>query len=116
MNEPTNAKQRPADPTQLTLINSSRLQALRNTINSTGSGISPAAVSKNADHLGQEEDAETARLRKLVEQQLATILAALPAGKRCSLFKIRYGMALDEFERLPVKHAAKILKLKFAKC
>lgn len=94
-------------PNQLLLVRSSRLLALRD---KAASSAEPAAPLPNSPQ--SDEDAHTARLRRLVEQRLNAILATLPAGKQRSLFKIRYGIDLEQLHALPLQKAAEILKIK----
>ncbi len=93
-------------PRQLQLINSSRLQALRN------KAASPPEQAQHQPPVTQSEDAETARLRQLVEQRLAQILATLPPGKHRSLFKIRFGTELEALKAMSPQQASKVLKIK----
>ncbi|QPK65200.1 sigma-70 family RNA polymerase sigma factor [Methylomonas sp. LL1] len=99
-------------PIQLNLINSTRLQTLRN--QSSGAGQDPHRQSafKNVGHPDHEEDAQTARLRQRIDQRVIEILSQLPAGKQRSLFKLRFGLELDELKQLPIRQAAEILKIK----
>jgi hypothetical protein len=98
-------------PSQLNLVNSKRLQALRKQTSTieehTATGKQPDASLNQAT----AEDAETRRLRLFVRQCLADILAQLPAGKQNSLFKIRFGMSMHEFEQLSPHQAAEVLKI-----
>lgn len=97
-------------PTQLNLVNSRRLQELRKQSVAAGNAEAPATPPVSAGP-SVKEDAETAQLRREVDQRLQEILARLPAGKQRSLFKIRYGVALDELERLPIQRVAVILQI-----
>lgn len=99
---------KPTGPTQLSLVNSRRLQSLRRQAPPI-ENEQPAPSKKS--HELRHEDAETARLRATVDQRIAEILAQLPAGKRRSLFKIRYGLGLDELEQLPLERVAALLKI-----
>lgn len=94
-------------PTPLNLVNSSRLQALRN---QSAPGEDRDKQHKSA-HQEQPQDAEQAWLQSLIDQKLAKILAEFPANKQRSLFKIRFGIALDELKNLPLKQVAAILKI-----
>lgn len=93
---------------QLNLVDSSRLQALRNKTTANRD----ATPSKRAGEQTNGLDAETARLRQQIQQQLSEILAQLPAGRQRSLFKIRFGITVDAIENLPPEQAAAILKIK----
>lgn len=101
------AEKAPASPSQLTLVNSRRLQALRK----QATACEPAFPVPKTAKPDKTEDAETARLKRQMEQRLQEILAKYPQGKQRSLFKIRYGVSLEEFECLPIQQAAAILKI-----
>ncbi|WGS84423.1 hypothetical protein [Methylomonas sp. UP202] len=95
-------------PSQINLVNSKRLQALR-------SG-SPAAESGPSNRNGSTPplagpDAASARLQLEVRRCLAEILRQLPPGKQRSLFKIRYGVYPEQLESLAPNEAARILGL-----
>lgn len=105
----SNAKH-PTNPNQLNLVSSERLRALRNktgvhNIDKAGFGFAKPVI----------ENSDEARLRAAIRQRLDEILASLPAGKQRSLFKIRYGMELDNLEHLPADQIAAKLKIKLAK-
>jgi len=95
-----------ASPAQLNLVNSSRLQSLRKQSLASETDNKQPSTKPNP-----QEDAESIRLRNQVNQRLAEILAKLPAGKQRSLFKIRFGVEIDELQQMPAKQAAAILKL-----
>jgi len=94
-------------PSQLQLVNSSRLQALRNQ-------SAPAKTQPHTQPVNNAAaaDSETARCRQLVEQKLAQILATLPTGKQRSLFKIRFGVEPEALHAMSPQQAAKALKIK----
>jgi len=94
-------------PKQLNLVNSSRLQQLAKRPESEQTDGSPGAMPPKP---GLKPD-PSERLRQLAQQRVAQILAELPAGRQQSLFKIRYGMSVEELQRLPPEQMAKILKL-----
>lgn len=96
-----------SSPAQLTLVNSARLARLRQQASQTVTPLMASAKSQPS----AEEDKEIRRLRMLVESKLRDIVHHLPAGKQNSLFKIRYGITLDELHQLPVQKAAAILKI-----
>ena len=96
-----------AGPTQLNLVNSGRLQALRQ---QSGAAMENPAHRRATSGESKEHE-ESARLRRQIDQRLTEILARLPAGKQHSLFKIRFGVTLDELRNLPAEQAAKILKI-----
>lgn len=100
-----------AGPTQLNLVNSSRLKALSKQSGTSAKDEACPVASPELIRPNPKEDAETARLRRQVDHRLQEILARLPAGKQRSLFKIRYGVALDELERLPIQRVAAILQI-----
>lgn len=100
-----------ASPAQLNLVSSSRLQSLRKQATAYGDDAGNPSVLSQRVQPGKPDDAATKRLRQQVENRLQEIIATLPAGKQRSLFKIRYGVALDELEQLPVQKVAAILKI-----
>ena len=108
-NHPSEPKN--ASPTELNLINSKRLQTLRQ--NSLASEAEPTNDNTSSDSLvsNAKEDARTKKLRRQIDQRLAEIVAQLPVGKQHSLFKIRFGVALDEIQNLPLEQIAQILKI-----
>ena len=98
-------------PTQLNLVNSERLQLLRKQVMRSENVQTQKSSALCPSNARPHEDAEAIQLRNQVNQRLSEILATLPAGKRRSLFKIRFGVELDKFEQIPVKQAAAILKI-----
>lgn len=92
---------------QLNLVNSSRLQALRN--KASQSVEFPPAVAEPAS---AGEDAADAGLQLIIEQRLNEILQQLPAGRQHSLFKIRYGHSPQQLLALPPRQAAAVLRIK----
>ena len=105
MNKPSSG------PSQLNLVNSSRLRSLRNKTTQAQNNTAIEKQSHASSEQTLKEDAETARLRRLIRQRLAEILAQLPTGKQHSLFKIRFGMTMDEFEQLTPRQAAAVLTI-----
>ncbi|MGR8929982.1 MAG: hypothetical protein ACU836_05020 [Gammaproteobacteria bacterium] len=95
-------------PTQLNLISSNRLQALRN---QASPRIEETPNSGKTTHAKSAEDPYASRLREKVNQRLDQILDQLPAGRRQSLFKIRFGVTLGQFHELSVTEMARILKI-----
>ena len=91
-----------AQPNDLNLVSSRRLQAL-----ATG-GQAPAAVKPSSLRAERGND-EQARLQDAVEQRLNDVLSKLPPGKAANLFRIRYGVDLAEFRALPLERAAALL-------
>lgn len=104
----SNAKH-PTNPNQLNLVDSARLRALRNKTD--------APTSSDRTGFGKPaiEDSDDTRLRAAIRQRLEDILAGLPAGKQRSLFKIRYGLELDDLEHLPPEKVAAKLRIKLTK-
>lgn len=51
-------------------------------------------------------------LRKLIEQQLQTLLATFPGNKKKRYFQIRYGISLQQLEQMPITEVATLLKVK----
>lgn len=100
-----------AGPNQLNLVNSKRLQALRNQSAQTRENTATEKPAGVFSDQATQEDAETRHLRRLIRQCLADLLAQLPVGKQHSLFKIRFGMSMHEFEQLPPQQAATLLKI-----
>lgn len=49
--------------------------------------------------------------RQAIEQRLTEIMAKLPAGKARRLFKIRYGVELEQIKVLPLKRVFKLLEI-----
>ncbi len=49
--------------------------------------------------------------RQIIDRQLNAILSALPAGKQRSLFKIRYGIELEQLKQQPIKQIIRLLKI-----
>lgn len=101
MNQPNN-------PTQLTFVNSKRLQALRDK-------TAAAPVVHQVQTNQGKEDAKTAHLRRLVQQRLTEILAQLPPGRQRKLFKIRYRVELEELDVMPIDEVARLLNVKPAR-
>ncbi len=90
---------------------SSRLREMRNkNLNLLASTITneqkPAQI-----NLKDKIQPELLLAQQLIDQQLATILAGLPAGKQQSLFKIRYGMDLDTLKQQPIHQIVKLLNI-----
>lgn len=106
----SDSKSSGANPLQL--VSSSRLLALRANSEAAQAQSSTATSKFTKPSPDQGEDAETARLRRLIEQHLQRIMETMPSGKQQSLFKIRFGMSLDEIKALPPQKAAKQLKIK----
>lgn len=115
MTESKSPKAASSGPMQLNLVNSSRLQALRRQVSATQNETNKQPGIPKASAANSQQEQEDAQLRLLVDQHLAEILAQLPPGKQHSLFKIRYGIALDELKALPAKRIAEILKIRLAK-
>jgi len=91
---------------QISLVNSRRLQSL-----SSHSDSTPIRhETQKPENAKRLDDAES-KLRQEADQRLEAILAQLPAGKRNSLFKIRFGMTPHELRMQPIAEIARILKL-----
>lgn len=86
----------------LNLVNSQRLKALNE---SNRNNTCDPITHQSESH--QIEDQK----RQYIAQQVAKILATLPAGKQKNLFKIRYGLTPEALQRLPIEQAIKILEL-----
>lgn len=95
-----------AKPEQLSLVHSNRLQSL---VGANAKLYRPSYSQMATANL--QEGPEIDHLRSQIQQRTAEILAQLPEGKRRSLFKIRFGVSLQELEKMPVQQAAAILKI-----
>lgn len=49
--------------------------------------------------------------REKIDHRLAQILNHLPAGKQQSLFRIRYGVDLEQLKQLPIKRILTLLQI-----
>ncbi len=107
---PTPSNSANANPTQLNLVNSSRLQSLVKK-NAIAEPLASPPKDTSPFQSNRAEDVKTARLRKQINERLAQILTQLPQGKQHKLFKIRFGVSLEEIRNLPIERAAQILKL-----
>lgn len=91
---------------------SSRLREMRNkNLNLSAPTITNDQKPAQAN-LKDQIQPELLLAQQLIDQQLAEILAGLPAGKQRSLFKIRYGMDLDALKQQPIHHIVKLLKIR----
>lgn len=91
---------------------SSRLREMRNkNLNLSASTITNDQKPAQAN-LKDKIQPELLLAQQLIDQQLAKILAGLPAGKQQSLFKIRYGMDLETLKQQPIHQIVKLLKIK----
>ena len=88
------------DTQALNLVNSRRLQALRERGTNANVDI---AVATTSDATGSDA------MQQFIALQIENVLAAMPVGKRKSLFKIRYGVTPDELRSQAPEQAAKIL-------
>jgi hypothetical protein len=97
----------PCDVSLVTPGKSSRLLAMRD-----------KAVT--ADAVGQECSAIAATLklspelllaRLVIDQRMTEIMTMLPPGKQRRLFKIRYGVELEQIRNLPIKQVCKLLDI-----
>lgn len=101
----SNRRQAPDQgPAELNLVGSRRLQSL--SMRAASDVREEVKCSPN-----WQEEAESSHLRRLITQRLSEILAQLPVGKQRSLFKIRYGVDLEQLEQLPVSRVAEILNI-----
>lgn len=106
----SDAKSSGANPLQL--VHSSRLQALRAKSEAAQSQAPETKSAVGQCNASDREDAETARLRGLIDQCLQRILASMPSGKQQRLFKIRFGVTPEQIKSLPPQEAARRLKIK----
>lgn len=91
---------------------SSRLREMRNkNLNLSASTITNDQKPAQAN-LKDQIQPELLLAQQLIDQQLAEILAGLPAGKQRSLFKIRYGIDLDTLKQQPIHRIIQLLKIK----
>ena len=101
-----------SQPLAVGFVKSSRLQALREQAqagtDNSGDPL-PATQQQARDQSGL--DADLLQVRQLIEQRLAEIMAVLPQGRQRRLFKIRFGVELDEIKQLPIKRVVKLLNL-----
>jgi hypothetical protein len=101
------AEKTPTSPNQLTLINNNRLQTLRKQTTT----YEPTFPMPKTTKPNKTEDTKTTKLKQQIEQHLQKILTKYPQNKQHNLFKIHYGMSLEEFEYLPIQQTATILKI-----
>lgn len=66
-------------------------------------------IDKSADN---DADPQLVLARQLIDQRLVEILAGFPAGRQRSLFKIRYGIDPENLKQQPIRHIAKLLKIR----
>ena len=92
------------------LAKSSRLQALRAQAKSLEQSKSPVPVAGGSAHKSNL-DPLLLLAQELIDQRLTEILAALPPGMQKRLFKIRFGVELDEIRQLPIKRLLPLLKI-----
>jgi len=75
----------------------------------------PAAVAEQPQSIGVEADKtmspELLLARRVIDQRLAEIEAALPVGKQRRMFKIRYGVELEQIRDLPIKRIVGLLEI-----
>lgn len=101
-----------AGPVAVGLAQSSRLREMREKVNA-GTPLRPdrAAAKISADKQSQGLSPELLLARQLIDQRLAEILAGLPAGKQRSLFKIRFGVEIEQIKHLPIRGAVSLLAI-----
>lgn len=106
------------ETTSSALVNpgkSSRLQAMRDKAMSAQSATVIAGQQPDKAVLHGKAAAlspEMLLARQIIDRQLDEILAMLPAGRQKRLFKIRFGVELEQIRDLPIKHIVGILKIK----
>jgi hypothetical protein len=106
MNTMNKPKSGTSDASLLVIGKSSRLQEMRNkNLNQTA----PAKALKQPQIKPQSSELSSAQ--QIIDQQLNAILAGLPPGKQRSLFKIRYGMELEQIKQLPIRQIIRLLKI-----
>jgi hypothetical protein len=95
-----------SDSCLLVMGKSSRLQEMRNkSLNQTA----PAKALKQPQIKPQSSELSIAQ--QIIDQHLDAILAGLPGGKQRSLFKIRYGIELEQIKQLPIRQIIRLLKI-----
>ena len=91
---------------------SSRLLAMRAQASDQKPAPQSSATISNHSQSGADNlSPELLLARQLIDQRLAEILAQLPVGKQQRLFKIRYGVALDEIQHLAIKKVFGLLAI-----
>ena len=106
MNTMNKPKSGTSDASLLVIGKSSRLQEMRNkNLNQT----EPAKELHQPQIKPQSNELSIAQ--QIIDQQLNAILAGLPPGKQRSLFKIRYGMELEQIKQLPIRQIIRLLKI-----
>lgn len=103
-------KQKPSTTSSTLLASgkSSRLLEMRNkSLNSDQVTAAKESISPQT----KPQDAELLLAQQIIDQCLATILADLPVGKQRSLFKIRYGIELEQLKQQPIKQIISVLKI-----
>ena len=101
--------------TSSTLLASGKSSRLREMRNKNLNLSAPAITNDQKPALANLKDQiqpELLLAQQLIDQQLAEILAGLPAGKQRSLFKIRYGIDLDTLKQQPIHRIIQLLKIK----
>ena len=95
--------------TVVNLGKSSRLQAMRDKAVVAETRAQPGPPANRIDDSGLSPELLLAR--RMIDQRLAEIWAKLPAGKQNSLFKLRYGVDLEQVRNLPIKRLVKLLQI-----
>jgi hypothetical protein len=90
---------------------SSRLRDMRNSVLEAKAPAPLVQPKKQTTRDDKDLSPELTLARRLIDQRLAEIMATLPAGKQLSLFKIRFGVELDQIKTLPIKRVVAILKI-----
>ncbi len=100
----------PVSPSGVSLVTpgkSSRLQAMRDkTV--TADAVEQARSTTEAALMFSPE---LLLARLAIDQRLTEIMVMLPPGKQRRLFKIRYGVELEQISNLPIKHVCKVLDI-----
>ncbi len=96
------------------VANSSRLAKMREkaglAINKPGLEVTQTKP-QFADGLNQQTIEALQQARSIVEEKMAAIFNAYPAGKKETFFKIKYGINSDKLKLLPMKQVFALLKL-----
>lgn len=90
---------------------SSRLQAMRNQ-QMANVQENLAFTRKSVTIAAQSVSPQLQLAQQVIDQQLAQLLAGLPAGKQQRLFKIRFGVELAEIKSLPLIQVVKLLDIR----
>ncbi len=64
--------------------------------------------------LNQQQKQQWQQMKTIIDKAITQILDGLPVNKRDSLFKIRFGMTIDELYRQPIKSIVKTLHIPYS--